>query len=63
MLILITRESIKIIPSKNKINWALVAHTNHLRYSGGRDQEAGIKDNNLKPAPDPFSQKPITKKG
>jgi hypothetical protein len=48
----------KTIPS-----WALVAHTCHPSYSGGRDQE----DRSSKPAPvnslwDPILKIPMTKK-
>jgi hypothetical protein len=43
---------------KNKISWALVAHTCNPSYSGGRDQE----DHSSNPAGANSLQDPISKK-
>jgi hypothetical protein len=49
----------KTIPS-----WALVAHTCHPSYSGGRDQEdRGSKTTHGNSLRDPILKTPITRKG
>jgi hypothetical protein len=56
--------SLILLPSKGGISCALVAHTCHPSYSGGRDQE----DCSSKPAQAnssvrPYLEKPFTKIG
>jgi hypothetical protein len=53
----------KIFPLKSPGGWILVAHTYNPSYSGGKDQDCGLKPTWKKSLRDPISKKLNTKPG